>query len=337
MAKKKSLNLNSPLVSIIIPVYNSEKYLAETINSALKQTWDNLEVIIIDDGSKDNSKVIAKSFESCKVKIFEQENRGASAARNKGLKEAQGEFIQFLDADDLLSPKKIEAQIQALKSRSEFLSFTNTDSFSDGIIEPDIRKPQNELKYYHDPIDFIIKMFYRGSPQDNHFGMIQTNAWLTHRSIIDKAGFWNESLSVNDDGEFFCRVMLNCEGLIYVDKEEAINYYRIPANALGLSSRTDLTGMKSILLSTELIYRHIKAVTQDMRLDIGFAKTFREIGVKFYPRYMSLYKISENWVKLLGGTDFVPPIGGKFLEKVKDIFGWKFARILQTAKWYFIK
>jgi glycosyltransferase involved in cell wall biosynthesis len=99
-------------VSIIIPLYNSEKYIAETINSALNQTWENKEIIIIDDGSTDKSLVIAKSYERVNVIVISQQNKGASAARNVGIKNSKGDFIQFLDADDLLSTDKIEAQMK---------------------------------------------------------------------------------------------------------------------------------------------------------------------------------------------------------------------------------
>ncbi|HZX58320.1 MAG TPA: glycosyltransferase family A protein, partial [Mucilaginibacter sp.] len=109
--------MDQPLVSIIIPVYNSEKHLAETISSALEQTWPNKEIIIVDDGSADNSLAIAKSFASENVKVFHQPNKGASAARNKGIQEAKGDYIQFLDADDLLMPNKIAAQVKQLAGK----------------------------------------------------------------------------------------------------------------------------------------------------------------------------------------------------------------------------
>ena len=99
--------MSQPLVSILIPCYNSEKWLAETLESALAQTWQNKEIIVVDDGSTDSSLEIAKTFESNKVKVLRQDNRGASAARNLGLTNAQGDFIQYLDADDLLSEDKI--------------------------------------------------------------------------------------------------------------------------------------------------------------------------------------------------------------------------------------
>ena len=91
------------MISIIIPVFNSEKYIEQTIKSAIDQTWANKEIIIIDDGSTDNSLAIAKQFKNDRIKIITQQNKGASAARNKGIAEAKGTYIQFLDAVDILS------------------------------------------------------------------------------------------------------------------------------------------------------------------------------------------------------------------------------------------
>ncbi|MEO1560685.1 MAG: glycosyltransferase family 2 protein, partial [Cyanobacteria bacterium J06632_19] len=86
------------LVSILIPAYNSEEWISETIDSAIAQTWSNIEIIIVDDGSKDNTLAVAKKYASTKIKVISQPNKGASAARNRALQEAQGDFIQYLDA-----------------------------------------------------------------------------------------------------------------------------------------------------------------------------------------------------------------------------------------------
>src|SRR6266404_9870917 len=91
-----------PFVSIIIPVYNTEAFVADAIQSVLDQTWPAKEIIAVDDGSTDRSAEVLKSF-APRIKVIEQENRGASAARNRALREAQGEFIQYLDADDFLA------------------------------------------------------------------------------------------------------------------------------------------------------------------------------------------------------------------------------------------
>ena len=124
--------MDSPLVSIIIPVYNSEKYLAETITSAISQTWNNKEIIIIDDGSTDNSLTIAESFANEHIKIFSQPNKGASAARNKGLHEAKGDYIQFLDGDDLLMPNKIEVQLAQIAGKPSKLATCPVADFYTG-------------------------------------------------------------------------------------------------------------------------------------------------------------------------------------------------------------
>jgi glycosyltransferase involved in cell wall biosynthesis len=101
-------------VSIIIPAYNAEKWIGETLESALAQTWSRKEVIVVDDGSRDNTLSVAQGLASAKVKVLRQDNAGASAARNRGLALAQGELIQFLDADDLLAPDKVARQMQTL-------------------------------------------------------------------------------------------------------------------------------------------------------------------------------------------------------------------------------
>jgi len=104
------------LVSILIPAFDAGKWIRGTIESALGQTWGNKEIIIVDDGSSDNTLSVMKEYESKSVRIITQENRGASAARNKALEFAQGDYIQWLDADDLLEPNKIKRQIDALGS-----------------------------------------------------------------------------------------------------------------------------------------------------------------------------------------------------------------------------
>ena len=102
------------LVSIIIPAYNAECWISNTILSALSQTWPKKEIIIVDDGSTDNTLTAARRFESEILKVVAQQNKGASAARNKGLRFAQGNYIQWLDADDILAPDKISHQLKRI-------------------------------------------------------------------------------------------------------------------------------------------------------------------------------------------------------------------------------
>ena len=103
-----------PLVSILIPAYNSEAWLAETIQSALSQTWKKTEIIVVDDGSSDRTVEVAKQFESRGVQLLIQSNQGASAARNTAFTASKGDYIQWLDADDQLHPEKISSQMAVL-------------------------------------------------------------------------------------------------------------------------------------------------------------------------------------------------------------------------------
>jgi glycosyltransferase involved in cell wall biosynthesis len=111
-----------PLVSILIPAYNAETWIADTIKSAIAQTWVDKEIIVVDDGSTDQTLAVARQFASKEVAVVTQQNQGASAARNHALSLSQGDYIQWMDADDLLSPDKVEKQMGAQIKR-RMLSF----------------------------------------------------------------------------------------------------------------------------------------------------------------------------------------------------------------------
>lgn len=111
---------HSPLISIIIPFYNAENFLKDTINSILKQSITNWEVILIDDGSTDNSHAIASSYVSENIKLYQQSNCGVSIARNEGLKKAKGKYVLFLDADDILSNNFLEQRFLFLEQNNEY-------------------------------------------------------------------------------------------------------------------------------------------------------------------------------------------------------------------------
>src|ERR1017187_8423307 len=114
-----------PLVSILIPAYNAQAWISDTLRSAITQTWQQKEIIVVDDGSTDQTLTIARQFESDSVRVFTQKNQGAAAARNKAFSLSQGDYIQWLDADDLLAPDKIARQMEVLarcKSKRTLLS-----------------------------------------------------------------------------------------------------------------------------------------------------------------------------------------------------------------------
>lgn len=117
--------MNKELVSIIVPVYNAEKFIESTINNVLRETYQNFELLLVDDLSTDNSYNIIKKFKDKRIKYIKLEKKGlASGARNRGIKEAQGTFICFLDADDFWEDDKLEKQIKFMKEKNCAFSFT---------------------------------------------------------------------------------------------------------------------------------------------------------------------------------------------------------------------
>jgi glycosyltransferase involved in cell wall biosynthesis len=318
--------MNGPLVSIIIPVHNAALYLEQAVASAIRQSWQNKEIIIVDDGSTDDSLVISGSFACNGVKIIRQENKGASSARNKGLAEARGEYIQFLDADDLLSADKIEKQVSALAGHPGKLAVCSTVHFPEHKNHLAYAASPYEDSFLQDaePVSFLINL-YGGTPAGG--SMIQPNAWLVPRSVIDKAGPWNEKITVDDDGEFFCRAVLASQGVLYA--KNCFNYYRKFDRSASLSSLKSRESFESRLLAANLKYKYLKKATLRPEIDQVFAKTFLEIGILAYPAHPDL---SKKAIALSGNIlphVLLPVIGGQKIEFFKKMLGWKAARRLQ--------
>ena len=311
-----------PLISVIIPVYNGEKYIAQAIECVLNQTYKNIEVLVIDDGSTDDSLTIAKVCECESVKVFSQPNHGASAARNYGLREAKGDLIQFLDADDLLSSNKIEEQVKLLIENPDKIACCPTVHFFDG---EDITSKEVYFDNFYEgltePKDILINL-YGGFEGEG--AMIQPNTWLVPKNIIDKVGYWNERLTLDDDGEFFCRVILASEGIIYAKK--AINYYRKFKENKSLSAKNDYKATKSALLSLELKQEHLAHYQDEVGYKKAFARAYKRMAVQAYPQFNDIANACLKNIKLLGGTNHDVTLGGRGIEFIKKVAGWKIGK-----------
>jgi glycosyltransferase involved in cell wall biosynthesis len=306
-----------PLVSILIPCFNAAPWLAVTLESARAQTHRAVEIIVIDDGSTDNSVAIASGFSTDGVQVICQSNRGASAARNRGLQQARGDFIQFLDADDLLAPDKIERQLLALGSRTDLLAAGPWGRFhgspADAVFQPE------ENWRDSDPVEWLTLNFAGR-------GMMQPGAWLTSRTLLDQAGPWDERLSLNDDGEYFCRVLLASHGIRFCPDARA--YYR--SNLPGsLSQRRTESAWRSALLSQELCAQHLLAREDSARTRTACADLFQRLSFAMWPDHPELVRQSEALVARHGGSRQRPG-GGRLFQLLTALFGWKVARRVQT-------
>jgi glycosyltransferase involved in cell wall biosynthesis len=307
-----------PLVSVLIPAYNSANWIGQTIQSVLHQTWPNLEVIIVDDGSTDQTLTIAQTFTSDRVIVLSQPNQGAAAARNHALRQSKGDYIQFLDADDLLAPDKIEQQIKLLQTSS-----------------PNCIASGAWARFYHHPREaaFTLDALWRHlSPVDWLMAAWQENlmmhpaAWLVPRSVIDTVGAWDESLSLNDDGEYFCRVILASQGVQFCG--HAKSFYR--SGIVGsLSDRKSDAAYQSAYRALELCTQHLLQVESSPRTQAVCSMLFQRFIYETYPAVVVLQKQAECQVQALGGWT-LSPSGSPTFEKLNKRFGWRIAKQIQS-------
>jgi glycosyltransferase involved in cell wall biosynthesis len=316
-----------PLVSILIPVYNNEKYLGLAIESAISQSWPLKEIIVVDDGSTDNSLIIAKSFEKRGIKIISQSNKGASAARNRAFKESEGVYIQFLDSDDQLSSDKIENQVKALNNETDKVAVCSTTYFFENILELDSCPPAYEESFIYttdDPVSFMINLW---GGCDLNASMIQPNAWLTPRNLINHVGGWNEKLTLDDDGEFFARIVLNSKGIV---KCEGLNFYRKYSGlTTNLSSHNNKKALESSLMSVLLKKEYLFKLSKSDYAKKAIFKQLTELSIQCFIMQPELYEVIKKELKEMPKYKYHPVIGGHIINTVSRIIGWKAAKKIQ--------
>lgn len=306
-----------PLVSILIPAYNSEKLISDTINSCLSQTWPSKEIIIVNDGSTDRTLQIAKNFESKTVKIVSQENMGAQVARNKALEYSQGDYIQWLDADDILHPDKISEQLKVLESENNSRVFL-TSSFGTFYFRTQnaIFRPSS-LWQDLTPVEWMIKKF-----SDNVW--MNPATWLVSRKLSELTGPWDEKLSWNQDGEYICRIVSGSEKVKFVP--EAKCYYRI-GNIGGISSSINHSEkrLQSQFLSIAAQIRHLLNLEDSERTKSACIKHLQENYIYFYPDNIELMKRVNDLAKDIGGL-LTPPVLKYKYRIIQNVFGLKIAK-----------
>jgi glycosyltransferase involved in cell wall biosynthesis len=243
-----------PLVSIIIPTYNREHLIGETLDSVLGQTYANWECIVVDDGSNDKTEEIINSYfeKDKRFKFYHRptnRKKGASACRNYGLEKSKGELIQFLDSDDLLAKNKLEEQIKLYKPGDLSLMTCKWGGFEESS------NLTKRFKYkYHS-----YRNFRKGIKLLNTFGnyneFFPLHVYLIPGKLVEKSGLWNEDLTNNDDAEFFTRVIINSSDVRFASNTTCFYRYN------SLNKLSDLDSEEKILSaikSWKLIGSNIK-------------------------------------------------------------------------------
>jgi glycosyltransferase involved in cell wall biosynthesis len=307
-----------PLVSIIVPCYNAAPWLEAAIASARAQTWRRLEIIVVDDGSTDGSGELAERLEGADMQVIRQKNAGQCAAFNSGLRRAQGDFIEYLDADDLLSPEKIAVQLCRLRDLPpRWIASGAWARFSKDTAEA-VFAPEDVWRDFS-PVDWLIASWEGG-------GMMHGAAWLIPRAVADTAGPWNEQLTLINDLDYFTRLLLASDGIAFCPS--ARTFYR--SNVAGsLSGRTSRKAWESAFLATRLSSDLLLSREDSPRTRHACAVNYQRLVHSAYPSVPDLVAAAEKRIGELGGCELAPG-GGAVFQRLMNLFGWKIARRAQA-------
>ena len=310
-----------PLVSILIPALNAEQWIAYALQSAIAQTWQRKEIIVVDDGSRDRTAEVARRYASKEVAVVSTENQGAAAARNHALQLSQGDYIQYLDADDLLAPAKIERQLAALRevdSRRILLSSPWGCFYYRTLRAHFVR---TSLWQDLSPVEWLLRKMGEQL-------FMQTATWLVSRELAEAAGPWDTRLYYDDDGEYFCRVLLASEGTRFVP--EATVFVRSAAwNSLSYIGNSDKK-KDSLLLSMKLHIHYLRSLEDSERVRKACLAYMQAWYGYFYPERPEHVAELQGLAAQLQGRLEVPRLCWKYTWMI-PVFGWKAAKGAQMV------
>lgn len=241
------MDQKKPLVSILISAYNAERYIKEAINSALAQTYANIEIVVIDAASKDKTPEIVKAYTDPRVRFIAHPYEPIIATRNALLKESRGTYLTFLDSDDIYLPKKVEEEVAFLEEHPDYkIVYCDLRYFFDG-------RPQELYKHRYE--------FYSGDvfPHLLEKMFITNTTVLFARELYEKLGDYNEALGLVEDWEYFLRISYHGYKIAFLPKD--LVRYR-----LRWDSHTNFARQVAIKSSAVTIIQNLKEkMTQEER------------------------------------------------------------------------
>jgi glycosyltransferase involved in cell wall biosynthesis len=243
--------IKSPLVSVVIPTYNRASFVSEAIESVLDQTFSDYEIIVVDDGSTDNTHEILEQYRD-KIQYIYQENEGVSAARNTGIKNSTGLWLAFLDSDDKWMPEYLATQMEGIR-RSPEISMQTTDCYTIGGERTYFEMNRvigefNGRDYLHlsDPFRFVVT-----------HGPWQVGSTIFRRDAIIKAGLFDTSFDLNEDFELMARVAL--QGSFGLIRDVLMIMYRRNETIACLTNRVRTNPIQA-RESDEKIYEKLRSI-----------------------------------------------------------------------------
>jgi len=307
-----------PTVSVLIPCYNAEKYIGETLESVLRQTWPAIEIIVVNDGSTDASSDVVRRFAEPQIRLIEQKNRGQTAALNKSIEFATGEFVQFIDADDLIHPEKIERQIGRLIDYPRCVASSEWGRFY---------KSPDETRFDPEPVwRDLAPLDWLALSRVDGLGMMLPALWLIPMPIVRAVGPWAEDLTLNNDAEYFTRVLLASDRVLFCPGARC--HYRSGLQN-SLSGRKTPQAWHSQYRVLELCEAYVRAREDSERVRRGFSLSWQHLAHGSYPYDSKLSAHALARARAIH-TVTIRPDGGRAFKIASHIVGWRVARKLQV-------
>jgi glycosyltransferase involved in cell wall biosynthesis len=312
------MNHRRTFVSILVPCFNAAPYITAAVQSALDQTWPDKEIIVVDDGSTDGSGEILDRLQVHGVKVVHQQNRGQCAAANRAFRESRGDYIKFLDADDILAPTTIELQMKRLADSETAIASCEWGRFYNDDVASFRLNPQSVWRDM-EPTDWLVEAWRDAKP------MMQCALWLMPRPLLSRAGLWDEALSLINDFEFFARVLCHASEVRFTPGARL--YYRsgIPGT---LSSQKTRKAMESAFWSVVRGTSHLLERRNDTAARRSCANIMQEFIYTSYPDHIDLQRNLQSRIRSLGGS-LLEPDGSPRFHKLRRFVGWKAARLIQ--------
>ena len=313
------LTSNKPLVSVLIPLYNAAPWIAETLNKIRQQTYPNIEVIIVDDHSTDHSYRIASESAVDNVHLYVNPRKGGNAARNYAFEQSTGEYVKFMDADDLMESTMLERQLDRLfqeECPQKCIAFSKVS-----MLYPDGKEswPNYQHEYDYDPGIELLVSIWRGE------GFHCPHCHLMHRDLVIKAGGWDETIIKNQDGEFFGRMYAVAQKALYVGETHAI--WR--QTGIGVSTKMTTQAVASVCKTHRILTKLI--------LDYRGSREMKRLCAKLISLYLfDHYRLLGSELDVMkqfmrdNQLNFIVPCRRK-AKWLSSLLGWEMAaRILYS-------
>lgn len=310
-----------PLVSILIPAYNAESLIGYTLQSAVGQTWERKEIIVVDDGSKDGTAGVAGRFASKNVKVVTTENQGLSAAVNNAYRLCQGDYIQELDADDILAPDKIEKQLAALRDGDGKRTLLSGPWAHFRYRTSQARFVRTSMWQDLSPVEWLLRKL----GENLH---MQNATWLVSRELAEAAGPWEEHLKYDQDGEYYCRVLVASEGTRFVP--DARIYYRVSGTNRVSFIGSSRAKKNSLFCSMKLHMQFLRSLEDSERVRNACLRYLQNWYWCFYPDSRQIIAEMQGLAKEMGGQLEVPSLPWRYAW-IKSMFGWNAAKATRDA------